>query len=141
MKERIKLFQIAGVIALMLGMLFFSGCNDEDDPDLREAQIERVSIYPEVASFAVGDQLDFSTFVITNTGDTIDTEDIDIEWEWWSTDTTVFTVEEGGRATGQNPGEAYCVIEATIQEDTDAQLKALALFTGRDSAFVSVLAF
>lgn len=58
--------------------------------------------------------MNFSVFALTASGDTIDTDEIDIEWQWWSTDPEVFDVEPGGLATGKSSGEAFCVVEATV---------------------------
>jgi hypothetical protein len=107
------------------------GCDSSEVDSLLGHGVERVVISPSTASVSVGDQVSFSAFALTAQGDTVDTADLDIEWRWWSSDPDVFTVEEGGTATGRSPGEEYCVVEATI-------LRGQSNFTGRDSAFVMV---
>jgi hypothetical protein len=132
---RTRLIQaITGVLIVayaFAGMFIFSGCNDDDVTELPDHQVHEIVIFPDSAFFEVGEQVQFSAFALTAAGDTVDTSDLDIEWDWWSTDTDVFTVEDDGTATGQNPGEAFCVIEATILVGTQN-------FNGRDSAFVFI---
>ena len=96
------------------GMVLLNSCSSDDATGPQGPQIVEIAISPDNATFAVGEQLDFTVFALTATGDTLDTNGLDIEWQWWSTDADVFTVEAGGLATGQNPGEAYCVVEAII---------------------------
>jgi hypothetical protein len=95
-----------------LALVAINGCSDtiESPPP----QVSEVRISPDNANLEVGEQLNFSVVALSATGDTIDIDEIDIEWQWWSSDSDVFTVEAGGLATGQNPGEAYCVVEATV---------------------------
>jgi hypothetical protein len=142
----------AAVVLACFSMLLFSGCSSDDDAQpIDDPQIGQIIILPDSAFFAVGEEVQFSAFVLTTTGDTIDNADLEIQWEWWSSDPDVFTVEEGGLATGQNPGEAYCVVEATIldiqnfaghdsEPSARARMNALRAlnFTGRDSAFVFI---
>lgn len=128
-------------------MLIFSGCGDDDDPAGPQTQeAVDVIISPDSAEFSVGEQMQFSAFVLTDAGDTVATEDLDVEWEgeWWSSDPEVFTVEDNGMATGQDSGEAYCVVELTLEDDQIFETagfltKSRARFTGRDSAFVLML--
>ncbi len=126
-------------------MLVFSGCGDDDDPAGPQTQeVVDVIISPDSAEFSVGEQMQFSAFVLTDEGDTVATEDLDVEWEgeWWSSDPEVFTVEDNGLATGQNSGEAFCVVELDLQDDQIFETagflikKSRAPFTGLDSAKV-----
>ena len=135
-KGRFFVLSMKGIILMSLVMLLLSNCEEEE----KETQVptaERVIIQPKNAAFHVGEQRDFSAFVITASGDTVDIDNPDIELKWWSSDTTVFTVKNAGTATGQNPGEAYCIVEITIPDGTSLKR----LFTGRDSAFVSISGF
>lgn len=132
--------------------LILGGCSSDDDTQPIEHPIVSFVIFPESASFGVGDQLEFFAFALDANGDTVDIEDLEVEWEWWSSDPDVFTVEEDGTATGVNPGEAYCVVEATVldyaanftEQDLQPSARTMrknelnASFTGRDSAFVFI---
>lgn len=100
----------------------FNSCSGDDSTGPQNPQIVDIAITPDNATFAVGEQQDFSVVALTATGDTVDTADLDIELQWWSTDNDIFTVEPGGLATGHNQGEAYCMVEAIInvsQHTTD----------------------
>jgi hypothetical protein len=97
------------------GVLLLTSCSGDDATGPQNQQVTAISITPDNAEFAVGEQLDFSVYALTASGDTVDAAEFDIEWQWWSTNPDVFTVEAGGLATGQNPGEAYCVVEAIIE--------------------------
>ena len=100
------------LVSLVLTMI---ACSSDDTigPDI--PQVTEIAISPKEVELEVGEQIDFSVVALTATGDTVDTDEIDIEWEWWSTSTDVFTVEPGGLATAHNPGEAFCVVEATVE--------------------------
>jgi hypothetical protein len=119
------------VILSLIPALGLMGCDSNDVEDPQGHGVERIIISPNSASVAVGEQVGFSAFALTAQGDTVDTAGLNIEWRWWSSDPSVFTVEEDGTATGRSPGEEYCVVEATI-------LSGLSNFNGRDSAFVMV---
>ena len=123
-------FVFAGVVAL-------SSCDKDDDSDTNGMEIEKIAITPEDASMAVGEQEDFSAYALTTSGEKLYFNELDMESRWWSSDTTVFTVQENGVATGKNQGAAYCIVEATVTLKS-GQLKALRFYTGRDSAFVSI---
>lgn len=128
-------------LALALtGALVLIGCDSNDVTEEPEVEIASVAISPDSVSIEVGESVEFSTVAVTTAGDTIPDADLDIEW--WSTDTDVFTVEAGGVATGLEPGEAYCMIEATDQAVTSTaatnNLRSSTSFTGRDSAIVFV---
>lgn len=90
------------------------GCSGDDSTGPSTPQVEEISIFPEEASIEAEEQIDFSVYALTASGDTVDTDEIDIEWQWWSTDPDVFEVEPGGLATGHSSGEAFCVVEATV---------------------------
>lgn len=102
----------------VIGMLLYSSCSGEDSTGNQSEQIVDIVISPEEATLDAGEELKFSAFVVTESGKKINTEDLDIEWEgdWWSTDPDVFTVENSGLATGQNSGEAYCVVEINLDK-------------------------
>jgi hypothetical protein len=105
---------IALCTVTVIGAPFLQSCSSDDATRSQSPQVSQISIHPQEASLEVGQQLDFSVVALTATGEVIDTDEINIEWQWWSTDTDVFTVEPGGLATAQNPGEAFCMIEAVV---------------------------
>ena len=94
---------------VLAAVIVLTGCDlaevDDEDP------IESIAILPDSVSISVGDQVDFSVVGVTASGDTV--RDADFSLRWWSTDTTVFTVEDDGLATGQGSGTAYCKVEAS----------------------------
>jgi hypothetical protein len=101
-------------ISLGICFLMFNGCSDDDATGPQSDQVSSINIHPETATITEDEQIDFSVVLLSATGDTLGPDDFDIEWQWWSTDPDVFTVEAGGLATGQNPGDAFCVVEATV---------------------------
>lgn len=103
------------IVFAITGMLIFSGCDADETTGPQTPQIMAIGIFPDSVSIPVGEELEFEAFALTATGDTVDTSDLDIEWHWWSTDPEVFTVEPGGLATGLDPGEAFCMIETSIE--------------------------
>jgi hypothetical protein len=103
----------------VIGLLIFTSCSGDDTTASQSPQVAEIAISPDSAELEAGEQLQFEVFALSATGETIDASELDIEWEWWSTDPEVFTVEAGGLATGQNPGEAYCMIEATVGVSRD----------------------
>lgn len=126
------------LIVIFFGLLTFISCRDNGtstDRDEEEAEVSEVVIEPQNATFEVGEQQDFSAFLISATGDTVN-EDFDINWNWYSSDPDVFTVEDGGTATGHNEGEAHCIVEASTK---NSKIVAKMRFVGRDSAFVTLL--
>lgn len=145
-KEKLSLNAITLLLAVVFVVMFvFSSCKDDEPTGPELQKVVDVVISPDSAEFRLGEQMQFSAFVITEDGDTIATEDLE-EWEgeWWSSDTDVFTVEENGLATGQESGEAFCVVEievGDVQIATKAGFLTKGLgarFTGRDSAIVFV---
>ena len=131
MKRSIKEISFFIILFVFMGAIVFSGCDKEDDTEPQNDQIEQIVILPQSASIAVGEQLEFSTAGITVDGDTIETSGLGLEWDWWSTDPDVFTVDNSGTATGHNPGEAFCILDFT-------ESAGLLKFTGRDSALVMI---
>lgn len=120
-----KLQELLGKVVMALvfaGAFAFTGC--ESDDIVGPEEIARIDISPDTASIEVGESIDFSVVALNASGDTIQNPDI----RWWSTNPDVFTVEDDGVATGQEPGEAFCNIEVTGRR----------AFVGRDSAFVLV---
>jgi len=115
-------------LALLLAAVQF-GC-DSNDPATTEGEVAEIRITPESADIAVGELVDFSLVALTATGDTAQGATLDVRW--WSTDSTVFSVNASGEAVGQDPGTALCMVEVT------ELAKAGARFTGKDSAFVRV---
>ncbi len=108
-----------------------NSCDKDEDTEPQNEHIEQILIIPQNASIAVGEQLEFSTVGITTDGDTLPTSGMGLEWNWWSTDPYVFTIDNDGTATGQNPGEAFCILDFT---ESTSRLK----FSGRDTAIVLI---
>lgn len=94
--------------------MLLAGCSSDETTGPQDLQIVDISISPESAELEIGQELEFSAVALTATGETVDISDLDISWDWWSTDPDVFTVEPGGLATGQNEGNAWCVVEAVV---------------------------
>jgi len=132
MKLSIREFSFIIVLFGFTGALMFSGCDKDDDTE-PQRDIEQIVIIPQSASFAVGEQFEFSTAGVTAYGDTIETSalDLGLEWNWWSTDPDVFTVDDNGIATGVSPGEAHCILDFA---ESESRLK----FTGRDTSIVFI---
>lgn len=112
-----------------MGAILLSGCEKADESDPLDDQIELIVITPQSASIGVGEQIEFSTAGITPDGNTVETSGLRLEWNCWSTDPEIFTVDNSGTAIGQNPGEAFCVLDF-------GESASLRKFSGRDSAFV-----
>lgn len=132
---------ISSLLTLVLtGVLVLTGCDllDAEDENEDEGPIHAIAISPDSVAISVGEQVNFSVVALTASGDTV--RDPDLAIRWWSTDSTVFTVEEDGLATGQGSGTAYCMVEATDEEAGKKAGKTavpgLPHFVGRDSAFV-----
>lgn len=123
------------IIAGMLGMYSCSDDNSATGPEEEEIDVAEVVIEPQNATFEVGEQEEFSAFLISASGDTVN-EELEVEWNWYSSDPDVFTVEAGGTATGHNEGEAHCIVEASTE---NSKIVAKMRFVGRDSAFVTLL--
>lgn len=105
----------------------------DDDVTATDPEIVDVRMVPESAELAVGEEEDFSFELLSASGEVIEDPGIDVDW--WSTDTTVFTVDESGRAVAQDSGEAFCMVEVSDE------LGKASRFVGRDSAFVVVFMF
>jgi hypothetical protein len=141
----INTFLIKGSISCM-GLVFagllFSGCsNNEDDVQpTQDDPVAEIFIDPGTATIPVGEIFEFSVVALDETGDTLNAAEVGIEWEWWSTDTDVFTVEQDGTARCESAGEAFCVVEYQIPFNANnvSETAARMNFTGRDSAFVHV---
>ncbi len=112
--QLIKKYRYIIAACTVLSLVFTSGCSDNDTTGPQTDQVSSLSIHPETASLEAGDQVDFSVVLLSATGEVLSPDDFDIEWQWWSTDPDVFTVEPGGLATGENPGEAYCMVEVVV---------------------------
>ena len=117
--------------SFLIAFFLLIGC-DSNDPEPAESEIDAVAITPGTAVMNVGDQVDFTIAALTAAGDTVHDANLDVRW--WSTDSTVFDVEDGGTAIARNEGTAYCMVEVT-------ELAKKLRFTGRDSAFVTVHLF
>lgn len=139
MKRKINRTQISAKVMLtgLVVLLALIGCNKDENNDSTNIEAAKITISPENASMNVGEHEDFTAYAVTKTGEKVYFDELDVESRWWSSDTTVFSVQENGVATGKSKGDAYCILEATITFDA-SQLKKLKFYTGRDSAFVSI---
>lgn len=117
--------------ALLLVIICATPACDSTDPNTSESEIAEIRIDPTSATIPVGETMDFTFVALTASGDTV--RDANLDVNWWSTDTTVFTVQPGGLAFAHEAGTAFCMVEAA--EAAKASLR----FTGRDSATVTVL--
>ena len=125
------------VVFLLACVFVVIGCDSNGSANEPDPEIAEFAISPDSVSIAVGEQVDFAVIALTASGDTV--QDADLDVEWWSTDSTVFTVENDGQATGQNSGRAFCMAEVSDgTASTSANLRAAKRFVGRDSALVVI---
>ena len=137
MKAKIALSSTVVIFLFFASILTF-GCSDDDvtGPENGHDVVE-VVIEPPVAEIEAGDFQEFEALLLDAQGNTVDPSELegfDIDWEWWSSDTDVFTVEQDGSAgigAGESSGEAFCIIEVTITEGNSN-------FNGRDTTIVFV---
>lgn len=128
------LFAVAFMLTAALVLL---GC-DTNEATEEAPEIAEVTVVPDSAAIEVGEQVDFSVVGLTADGDSV--RDLELDVDWWSTDPAVFTVEDGGTATGQASGTAFCVVGAS-DETANATTSLTAVrpkFVGRDSAYAIV---
>jgi len=126
------------VIFLFMASIVTFGCGGDDVTGSEDGHgVVEVVIEPPIAEIEVGNYQEFDALLKDAQGNTVDPSELDgfdIEWEWWSTDTNVFTVEQDGSVgigAGESSGEAYCIIEITIKEGNSN-------FNGRDTTIVFV---
>ncbi len=126
------------VIFLFMASLLTFGCGGDDVTGPADDHgVVEVVIEPREAEIDVGNYQEFEALLKDAQGNTVDPSELDgfdIDWEWWSTDTNVFTVEQDGSAgigAGESSGEAFCIIEVTITEGNSN-------FNGRDTTIVFV---
>lgn len=125
------------LFCFLIGMLMVNNCNSDDVTGAdNEHGVVEVTFGIESVSLEVGEQLELTAYLLTATGDTVHPAGLnrEIEWEWWSTNSDVFTVEQDGRQgtiSGHSEGEELCIVEATILEGNSN-------FTGRDSLITHV---
>ena len=131
-------FQTPCIIFLQLivvGLLVFSACDGSDVTGTNDAEghgVVEVTFGEDSITLNVGDQQELSVVLLNAEGEIVDPADLEgyeIEWDWWSTNTDVFTVVQEGRngtVTAHDEGEEYCIVEVTILEGNSN-------FTGRDS--------
>ncbi|NBC65875.1 MAG: hypothetical protein GVY07_09510 [Bacteroidetes bacterium] len=121
------------IIILITGMLNI-GCEDNNPTESGEDELKgaEVIIEPQNVSMEVDEQVDFAAFVVSASGDTVN-EDFNIQWNWYSSNPEVFTVQNNGIATGQNSGEAFCIVEASTG---NSKIVAKMVPIGLDSARV-----
>lgn len=132
-----KTFKSSIIIFILAGLLAFNSCSDDETatgPEDEEIEVAEVVIDPQNVTFEVGEQHNFSAFLISAEGDTVN-EEFDVDWNWYSSDPDVFTVEAGGTAKGHSEGEAHCIVEASLDNN---KVVAKLRFVGRDSAIVFV---
>jgi len=107
-----------------------TGCSTDDDEF--QDKIVDFAIVPEDADIGVGESVDFSVVFENAAGEEIPVP-ASYTTEWISSDTSVFQVNAKGIATGQMEGTAFCVFEASGDDEVIRRR-----FVGRDSAFVSI---
>ena len=113
----------------------FISCDDDNSvtgPEENEIENAEVVIEPQNVSIEVDEQIDFSAFVVTPSGDTLN-EEFNFHWNWYSSNPDVFTVQNNGTATGHNSGEAFCIVEASTGSE---KIRAKLRYVGLDSARV-----
>lgn len=127
---------ILPLLLSFIASLAFFGCSEDNstgsEPD--ELKGAEVVIKPQNASLEINEEIDFSAFVVSASGDTVNDE-LDINWNWRSSDPDVFTVEDDGNATGRNSGEAYCIVEASTANN---KITAKLIPIGLDSARILI---
>ncbi|WP_139240276.1 hypothetical protein [Fodinibius roseus] len=130
---------------------------EEPKPQIVDALIELDGDSGE-ATVEVGETVTFTGLALTKSGDRVPLDELGENWgwEWESTDTAVFTVDDEGNAVGQEEGEAYCVITLngpdngtesnrlqpgiSFKTGSNPGLPEMArIFVGRDSLFVTFL--
>ena len=137
MKSKIAL-SLTIVIFLFMASILTFGCDSDDvtGPEVDHGVVE-VVIEPREAEIEAGNYQEFEALLKDAQGNTVDPSELDgfdIDWEWWSSDTDVFTVQQDGSAgigAGESPGDAFCIIEVTITEGNSN-------FNGRDTSIVFV---
>lgn len=127
--------QFAITSALVAALIIFAGCDSDEVAGLENDEIADVIIAPDGAQIPVGEQRKFSAMVVTVQGDTVAASEFDLAWDWFSSDTSIFTVQDDGTAEGVSPGEAFCIIE---HRAAGASKAAGAAFVGRDSVVVMI---
>ena len=129
-------YPTTGIFILMILLVgtTLTGCDDDNATGTEEEDISQaeVVIEPQNVTLEVDEEVDFSAFVVNASGDTINDE-LDIDWNWYSSDPDVFTVLNNGTATGHNPGEAFCIVEAST---ANSKIVAKMVPIGLDSAHV-----
>ncbi|MDR9366008.1 MAG: hypothetical protein RI575_11755 [Balneolaceae bacterium] len=121
------------IIILIAGMLNI-GCEDNNPTEPEEDELEgaKVVIEPQNVSMQVDEQVDFLAFVVSASGDTVN-EEFNFQWNWYSSNPEVFTVQNNGTATGKSSGEAFCIVEASTG---NSKIVAKMVPIGLDSARV-----
>lgn len=120
-------------VILIVGILNI-GCEDNNPTESEEDDLKgaEVVIKPQNVSIEVDEQIDFSAFVVSASGDTVN-EEFNFQWNWYSSNPDVFTVQNNGTATGHNSGEAFCIVEASTGP---SKIRAKLRYVGLDSARV-----
>lgn len=154
-RHKALLFACSFSAAVLITILMAS-CDDNIAGPENQNEIARVVMSPDNASIEVGETIHFSLVALTASGDTLEdvlqwassnkvqspgkrAERTDITVKWWSTDPSVFTVEENGIATGQGTGTAYCKIKAIERVQTAGKTGGTRIIPILwDSAFVAV---
>ena len=122
------------VTFILIAGILNTGCEDNNPTESEEDNLEgaEVVIEPQNVSIDVNEQIDFSAFVVSASGDTVN-EEFNFQWNWYSSDPEVFTVQSNGTATGHHSGEAFCIVEASTGSE---KIRAKLRYVGLDSARV-----
>lgn len=136
MFSKIRLFQIFRLLILvfLFSGIMITSCDDDNSVSSEEEEFKgaEVVIEPQNVTLEVDEEVDFSAFVVSASGDTINDE-FNIQWNWHSSDPDVFTVKSNGTATGHSSGEAFCIVEAST---ANGKIAAKMVPIGLDSARV-----
>lgn len=131
--QRANTLTMRYVLVPFLFVLSIGLISCDDDVAGTDPVVTDVRMIPDSVGLTVGEEEDFSFELLSTTGEVVEDPNIDVDW--WSTDSTVFTVDESGRAVAQDSGRAFCMVEVSDELGKSSR------FVGRDSAIVVVFMF
>lgn len=121
-------------ILIFAGVLMLSGCDttnteEQGPPNVVDAIILFEGASTDLPSIEVGETIKFEGFAITETRDRIPLADLGAnwEWDWYSTEPAVATLDTEGHVTGQGEGKAFCVLELFTTDDVQSTLSNVAV--------------
>lgn len=104
---------------------------EEPEPQIVDALIQLDGAGDD-ATIEAGETVKFTGFALTESGDRIPLSELNENWSWdWeSTDAAVFTVDAEDNATGEEEGEAFCVLRLEGPDiSSNKSYKQVDLFT------------